>query len=54
MRQMLPELDQLEALKETIEQDQSQRKYTQQRLSELADFKQKEPPDLESLQEKAN
>lgn len=53
MREMLPELNQLENLQEIIEQYQSEHKYTQQRLSELTDFKQTKAPDLEDLQEKS-
>lgn len=52
MRQLLPELKQLESLREIIEQDQNEREYTKKRLHELKDFKEKVRPDLKNLEKK--
>ncbi|MDN6640274.1 MAG: SMC family ATPase [Tetragenococcus sp.] len=52
MRQMLPELSQLDSLKEIIEQDQNEREYTQKRLLELDAYKQMKRPNLKDLEQK--
>ncbi|NRR74956.1 hypothetical protein HRD57_02390 [Tetragenococcus halophilus] len=48
----MPELKQLESLREIIEQDQNEREYTKKRLHELKDFKEKVRPDLKNLEKK--
>lgn len=52
MRKMLPDLNQLETLRNEINQDQNEREYTQKRLLELEDYKQLEHPDLKALEKK--
>jgi len=52
MRKMLAELSQLETLEQQINQDQNEHEYTKKRLGELADYKQRERPDLEFLEKK--
>lgn len=52
MRQMLAELNQLNPLREEIEQDKNEREYTQKRLRELENYQQMKRPDLKHLEQK--